>query len=86
MKQEPNNGAFNEFKSSLVEVEGQQRAIDGDDGRNINIDQDKSKHEDDLKMVKLTNLDGYNEYQRAIKIISGEEVSPAKHDENVADS
>ena len=37
-------------------------------------------------MVKLTNLDGFDEYQRAIKIISGEEVSPAKNDENVADS
>ena len=86
MKREAGNGAFNELRSSLVDAEGQQSAIDGSDSRNINAGKDESQYEDDLKMVKLVNLDGYNEYQRAIKIISGEDVSPAKHDENVADS
>jgi len=62
MKKEASNGTLNEFKSSLVDMEGQEKAIDRNGTRNDNIDQDKSKHEDDLEMVKLTNLDGYNEY------------------------
>ena len=62
MKKEASNGTLNEFKSSLVDMEGQEKAIDRNGTRNDNIDQDKSKHEDDLEMVKFTNLDGYNEY------------------------
>ena len=36
-------------------------------------------------MVKLDNLNGFNEYQRALKIISGEEVSPIKDENQVQD-
>jgi hypothetical protein len=68
----------------LIGPESQSGPLDGkSDPTKSLAEVREEEYLDNKKLVKLDNLNGYKEYQRALKIISGEEVSPVKDDNQV---